>query len=54
VAGFVFGQLGRVAEAGDEVVWDGLRFEVVDVHGPRIDRLQVEFLAEPEREPAAV
>jgi putative hemolysin len=44
VAGFVFGQLGRVAEAGDEVVWDGVRFEVVDVEGPRIDRLQVEFL----------
>jgi putative hemolysin len=45
VAGFVFGQLGRVAESGDEVVWNGVRFEVVDVQGPRIDRLQVEFLA---------
>jgi putative hemolysin len=44
VAGFVFGQLGRVAESGDEVVWNGVRFEVVDVQGPRIDRLQVEFL----------
>ena len=48
VAGFVFGQLGRVAETGDQVVWDGLRFEVVEVHGPRIDRLQVEFPAEKE------
>jgi putative hemolysin len=44
VAGFVFGELGRVAESGDEVVWNGVRFEVVDVQGPRIDRLQVEFL----------
>jgi putative hemolysin len=51
VAGFVFGQLGRVAESGDEVVWNGVRFEVVDVQGPRIDRLQVEFLpAEAETE----
>ena len=51
VAGFVFGQLGRVAESGDEVVWNGVRFEVVDVQGPRIDRLQVEFLpAEAEAE----
>jgi magnesium and cobalt exporter, CNNM family len=48
IAGFVFGQLGRVAEEGDEVVWDGLRFNVVEVDGPRIDRLQVEFLREEE------
>ena len=44
VAGFVFGQLGRAAERGDEVVHDGLRFEVVEVDGPRIERLEVEFL----------
>jgi magnesium and cobalt exporter, CNNM family len=44
VAGFVFGQLGRGAEEGDEVVWDGLRFGVLEVDGPRIGRLEVEFL----------
>jgi magnesium and cobalt exporter, CNNM family len=44
VAGFVFGQLGRAAEKGDEVIHDGLRFEVVEVDGPRIERLEVEFL----------
>jgi putative hemolysin len=44
VAGFVFGALGRAAEAGDEVLHDGLRFQVVDVDGPRIERLEVEFL----------
>ncbi len=43
VAGFVFGQLGRVAEEGDEVVHDGLRFHVVGVEGARIERLDVEF-----------
>jgi putative hemolysin len=46
VAGFVFGALGRAAEAGDEVLWNGLRFEVVDVDGPRIERLEIEFLPE--------
>ncbi|HYY76084.1 MAG TPA: hemolysin family protein, partial [Gaiellaceae bacterium] len=44
VAGFVFGQLGRAAERGDEITYDGLRFEVVEVDGPRIERLEVEFL----------
>ena len=47
VAGFVFGELGRAPEEGDEVVWNGLRFNVVDVDGQRIGRLQVDFL-EPE------
>ncbi|MGH3048316.1 MAG: transporter associated domain-containing protein, partial [Gaiellaceae bacterium] len=44
VAGFVFGQLGRAAERGDEITFDGLRFEVVQVEGPRIELLEVEFL----------
>jgi putative hemolysin len=50
VAGFVFGQLGRAAEAGDEIVHDGLRFYVLEVDGPRIERLEIEFLAEEQRE----
>jgi putative hemolysin len=49
VAGFVFGQLGRAAAEGDELVWNGLRFSVVDVEGQRIGRLEVQFL-EPEEE----
>jgi len=44
VAGFVFGQLGRAAEEGDEIVHDGLRFHVLEVDGPRIERLEIEFL----------
>jgi putative hemolysin len=48
VAGFVFGELGRAAEKGDEVLHDGMRFEVLEVDGPRIERLEVEFLAEDE------
>jgi putative hemolysin len=53
VAGFVFGQLGRVAEEGDEVVWNGLRFGVVETEGARIEQLEVEFLSEPESEAVA-
>ena len=49
LAGFVFGELGRAPEQGDEVEWDGLQFEVVDVDGARIERLNVEFLADGEQ-----
>jgi putative hemolysin len=44
LAGFVFGELGRAPEAGDEVVWDGVRFQVVETDGPRIEQLEIEFL----------
>jgi putative hemolysin len=53
VAGFVFGLLGRVAERGDEIVWNGLRFGVVETEGARIEQLEVEFLSEPESEAVA-
>jgi putative hemolysin len=43
IAGFVFGQLGRAAEPGDEVKHDGLVFTVDSVEGQRIDRLTVKF-----------
>ena len=46
VAGFVFGELGRAPEPGDEVTWDGVVFTVLEVEGSRINRLEVE-LAEP-------
>ena len=45
IAGFVFGEIGRAAEEGDEVVWNGLRFRVREVDGPRIESLDIEFLA---------
>ncbi|MBA3364529.1 MAG: HlyC/CorC family transporter [Actinobacteria bacterium] len=43
VAGFVFGQLGRAPEEGDKIVWDGLEFDVTQVEGARIERLEVQF-----------
>jgi putative hemolysin len=43
LAGFVFGLLGRAPEVGDDVSHDGLRFDVLDVEGTRINRLTVTF-----------
>ena len=54
LAGFVFGQLGRAPEKGDEVLFDGLRFEVDEVDGARIEKLNVEFLPDGKQEPAEV
>ena len=53
LAGFVFGQIGRAPETGDEVAWNGLRFRVIDIEGTRIEKLQVEFLPEEEIEAAS-
>src|SRR5581483_4275850 len=47
VAGFVFGQLGRAAEVGDDVRYDGLRFDVLEVEGSRIGRIAVTFEERP-------
>jgi putative hemolysin len=50
IGGYVFGLLGRAPEQGDEVVEDSLRFQVVELEGTRIERLEVEFLPRPEQE----
>src|SRR4051794_35226330 len=49
VAGFVFGQLGRVPEPGDEVSHDGVEFHVEGVEGSRINRLTVTFAGRRQR-----
>jgi CBS domain containing-hemolysin-like protein len=43
VAGFVFGQLGRGAEVGDEVQYERMRFRVDEVDGSRIEKLTITF-----------
>jgi CBS domain containing-hemolysin-like protein len=43
VAGFVFGLLGRAPVVGDDVSHDGMRFDVLEVEGSRINRLAVTF-----------
>ena len=55
VAGFVFGQLGRVAEPGDDVEFEGMRFDVLEVYGNRIELVAVTFAERPQqrRDPSA-
>ncbi len=43
VAGFVFGLLGRQPEVGDDISHDGLRFDVLEVDGSRINKIAVTF-----------
>jgi CBS domain containing-hemolysin-like protein len=52
LAGFVFGQLGRAAQPGDDVSYDGIRFDVLEVDGNRIERMAVNFLERPARRPS--
>ncbi len=47
MAGFVFGQLGRAPEPGDDVAYDGMRFDVLEVEGNRIEKIGVTFLERP-------
>ena len=48
VGGFVFGQLGRAPERGDEVSHDGMRFDVLEVEGNRIEKIAVTFEVRPQ------
>jgi CBS domain containing-hemolysin-like protein len=43
VAGFVFGLLGRQPEVGDDISHDGMRFDVLEVDGSRINKIAVTF-----------
>src|ERR671923_2677375 len=49
IGGFVFGLLGRAPEVGDDVSHDGMRFDVLEVEGSRIDKLAVNFEQRRER-----
>jgi putative hemolysin len=53
VGGFVFGQLGRAPEPGDDVSFNGVRFDVLEVEGNRIEKIAVEFVERPEPRRAA-
>ena len=45
LAGFVLAQLGHLPTTGESFRWRGLRFEVVDMDGRRIDKLLIQRLA---------
>lgn len=44
LAGFVIRALGRIPRSGDLFTWNGLRFEVVDMDGMRVDKLLVTLM----------
>jgi putative hemolysin len=41
LGGFIFTQMGRVPSVSEHFEWNGLRFEVVDMDGKRIDKVLV-------------
>ncbi len=41
LAGFVLARLARIPQIGDHFEWGGLRFEIVDMDGRRVDRILV-------------
>jgi len=44
LGGFVMTQLGRIPKAADRFEWGGLRFEVMDMDGNRVDKVLVTTL----------
>ena len=41
LAGFILAELGHVPRAGEHFVWQGSRFEVMDMDGRRVDKVLV-------------
>jgi putative hemolysin len=41
LAGFILWRLGRMPSIGETLEWEGLRFEIIDMDGRRIDRVLV-------------
>lgn len=50
LGGFIIETLGKIPQSGDYFVADGLRIEVVDMDGIRIDKVLVNQLSPPETE----
>jgi putative hemolysin len=49
-AGMVIAHFSRIPNAGEYFAWAGWRIEVVDLDGPRIDKLLLQRLPEPDRD----
>ena len=41
VAGFALSVMKRIPETGDHFEWQGLRFEVIDMDGRRVDKVLI-------------
>jgi len=48
LGGFMMNQLGEIPSAGQHFEWEGLRFEVVDMDGRRVDKVLVAPVETPE------
>lgn len=46
LGGFIFTQMGRVPMISESFQWDGIRFEIVDMDGKRIDKVLVTVLVD--------
>ncbi|MDN5781827.1 MAG: hemolysin family protein [Luteimonas sp.] len=46
-AGMVIAQFGRIPNVGEHFEWSGWRIEIVDLDGPRVDKLLLQRLATP-------
>jgi putative hemolysin len=44
VGGFMMTQLGRIPSASDHFDWSGMRFEVVDMDGMRVDKILISLV----------
>jgi putative hemolysin len=44
-AGMVIAQFGRIPNVGEHFEWSGWRIEIVDLDGPRVDKLLLQRLA---------
>lgn len=52
VGGFVMASLGQVPQPGDHITWAGLRIEVIDMDGRRVDKVLVARVPEESAEPS--
>jgi putative hemolysin len=52
VGGFIVYEVGSIPVSGQHFEWDGIRFEVVDMDGPRVDKVLATQMAESSTPPA--
>lgn len=50
IAGLILNETGHIPSAGEVINWEGFSLEVVDMDGPRIDKVLVHRIAEPKPE----
>ena len=47
IGGFVFHELGRIPNVGEELVWQDVRIKVLEATRRRIDRVAIQFVSHP-------